>query len=136
MKTVLTAAAQALALAALAAAPAHAEISVIVSSHSTQAPPLPQVCQAFLGKIKTPTPINLTEKNPLRDEFFAKACKKDPAQVQAVWGKLIFTGTGTPPAEVDSGAAMKKAVAADPNAVGYIDKKDVDASVKVIATAN
>jgi hypothetical protein len=95
-----------------------------------------QVCQAFLGKIKSPTPINLADKNPLRDEFFSKACKKDPAQVQAVWGKLIFTGTGTPPAEVDSGAAMKKAVAADPNAVGYIDKKDVDASVKVIATAN
>jgi hypothetical protein len=95
-----------------------------------------QVCQAFLGKIKSPTPINLTEKNPLRDEFFAKACKKDPVQVQAMWGKLIFTGTGTPPAEVDSGAAMRKAVAADPNAVGYIDRKDVDATVKVIATAN
>ena len=72
----------------------------------------------------------------LRDEFFAKACKKDPVQVQAMWGKLIFTGTGTPPAEVDSSAAMKKTVAADPNAVGYIDKKDADASVKVIATAN
>jgi len=136
MKKVKPAAASAVAFAAFALAPAHAEISIIVSSHSTLAPPVPQVCQAFLGKIKSPTPINLTEKNPLRDEFFSKACKKDPAQVQAVWGKLIFTGTGTPPAEVDSGAAMKKAVAADPNAVGYIDKKDVDASVKVIATAN
>jgi hypothetical protein len=31
---------------------------------------------------------------------------------------------------------MRKAVAADPNAVGYIDRKDVDATVKVIATAN
>ena len=117
-------------------APAHAEISIIVSSHSSLAPQVAQVCQAFLGKIKTPTPINFTEKNPLRDEFYAKACKKDPVQVQAMWGKLIFTGTGTPPAEVDSGAAMRKAVAADPNAVGYIDRKDVDASVKVIATAN
>ena len=136
MKRVLPAAASAVALAASAVAPAHAEISIIVSAHSSLAPPVTQVCQAFLGKIKSPTPINLTEKNPLRDEFFAKACKKDPVQVQAMWGKLIFTGTGTPPAEVDSGAAMRKAVAADPNAVGYIDRKDVDATVKVIATAN
>jgi hypothetical protein len=27
-------------------------------------------------------------------------------------------------------------VAADPNAVGYIDKKDVDPSVTIIATVN
>jgi hypothetical protein len=139
MKKAFTAASGALAiatLAGLAAAPAHAEVAIIVSAHAGQTPQVAQVCQAFLGKVKSPTPINMNEKNPLRDEFFAKACKKDPVQVQAMWGKLIFTGTGTPPAEVDSAAAMKKAVAADPNAVGYIDKKDIDASVKVIATAN
>jgi hypothetical protein len=139
MKTAINTAAGALAVAgfaALAAAPAQAEVAIIVSAHSSQAPQVAQVCQAFLGKVKSPTPINLNEKNPLRDEFFAKACKKDPVQVQAMWGKLIFTGTGTPPAEVDSAAAMKKAVAADPNAVGYIDKKDLDASVKIVATAN
>jgi hypothetical protein len=33
-------------------------------------------------------------------------------------------------------AAVKKAVAADPKAVGYIDKADVDASVKVVLTLN
>lgn len=139
MKTAINTAAGALAVAgfaALAAAPAQAEVAIIVSAHSSQAPQVAQVCQAFLGKVKSPAPINLNEKNPLRDEFFAKACKKDPVQVQAMWGKLIFTGTGTPPAEVDSAAAMKKAVAADPNAVGYIDKKDADASIKVVATAN
>jgi hypothetical protein len=136
MNKATTPAAGALALAMLCAAPARAEIGIIVSAHSSLAPQVAQVCQAFLGKVKSPTPITFNEKSPLRDEFFAKACKKDPAQVQAMWGKLIFTGTGTPPAEVDSSAAMKKAVAADPNAVGYIDKKDADASVKVIATAN
>ena len=119
-------------LAVLAAAPAQAEIVIIVSAQA-QAPQVAQVCQAFLGKLKAPTPVNFNEKNPLRDEFYSKACKKDPAQVQAMLGKLLFTGTGTPPAEVDSAAAMKKAIAADPRSVGYIDKKDLDASVKAIA---
>ena len=131
-----SAARAALLVATLAALPARAEIGIIVAAHSSQAPQVAQVCQAFLGKIKTPTPVNFNEKSALRDEFYAKACKKDPAQVAATWSKLILTGTGTPPSEVDSATAMKKAVAADPNAVGYIDKKDADASVKIIATAN
>jgi hypothetical protein len=37
---------------------------------------------------------------------------------------------------VDSAAAMKKAVAADANAVGYLDKKDLDGSVKAVASVN
>lgn len=123
-------------LMALSTVPARADVVMIVSSHSSLAPSTEQICQAFLGKIKSLTPISFTEKNPTRDEFYSKACKKEPAQVRAVWGKLIFTGTGTPPREVDSSADMRKSVAADPNSVGYIDKKDVDASVKVVATAN
>ncbi|MFP5391046.1 MAG: phosphate ABC transporter substrate-binding protein [Gammaproteobacteria bacterium] len=126
-----------LATAALLAAPwARADVAVIVSAHSSLAPSVEQVCQLFLGKIKTPTPVTLAEQNPVRDEFYSKACKKDPAQVRSMWGKLIFTGTGTPPREVASVDAMKKAIAADPNSIGYIDKKDLDASVKVIATVN
>ena len=122
---------------ALAASPlAQAEVAMIVAANSTLAPPVEQICQVYLGKLKTPTPVTLSEQNPVRDEFYSKACKKDPAQVRAIWGKLIFTGTGTPPKEVASGADMKKAIAANPASVGYIDKKDVDASVKVIATAN
>jgi hypothetical protein len=140
MKKPITAGPAALAgavLATLLAAPAaRAEIGIIVSAHAANPPQLAQVCQAYLGKIKTPTPINFSEKNPLRDEFYAKACNKTPAQVLAMWSKLILTGTGTPPTEVDGAAAMKKAVAADPNAVGYINKKDLDPSVTIIATPN
>jgi len=125
-----------LALTTLPCIFAQAEVVIIVSSHSSLAPQTAQVCQAFLGRVKTPTPVNFSEKNPLREEFYSKACKKDPAQVQAIWSKMIFTGTGTPPAEVDNATAMKKSIAADTNSVGYIDKKDVDASVKVVAGFN
>ncbi len=127
----------ALLFALAAAAPAaRADVVMIVSAHSSLAPSVEQVCHVFLGKIKSPTPITLAEPSGVRDEFYSKACKKDPAQVRSLWGKLIFTGTGTPPKEVANAGEMKKSVAADPNSVGYIDKKDVDASVKVIATVN
>lgn len=121
---------------ALSVAGARAEVVVIVSSKSTLAPSVEQVCQSFLGKIKTPVPITLSEKNATRDEFYSKSCNKDPAQVRSIWAKLIFTGSGTPPKEVENDKDMKKLVAADPLSIGYIDKKNLDASVKMISAGN
>ena len=60
---------------------------------------------------------------------------KDAAQVKAVWTRLIFTGKATPPKEVASSADVKKAVASDPKAIGYMEKGAVDSSVKVVFTA-
>lgn len=125
----------ALLLASLLSAPAHAELVVIVSAKASM-PPAEAICQAYLGKTKLPAPVNMPEKHAARDQFYAKACHKDPAQVRSIWSKLIFTGGGTPPQEAESEQEMKKVVAADPARIGYIDKKDVDASVKIVATLN
>jgi hypothetical protein len=65
-------------------------------------------------------------------EEAVKATGRDAAQVKAVWSRLIFTGQGQPPKELADAAAVKKAVAADPKMVGYIDKSQVDAAVKVV----
>lgn len=126
----------ALALVSTFANPARAELVVVVSVKASAPPSIEIVCQAYLGKTKVPEPINMPEKNAQRDEFYSKACHKDPAQVRAIWVKLAFTGNGTLPKEAEDEHDMKKLVAADPSRVGYIDKKEVDASLKVIASLN
>lgn len=126
----------ALLLAALLANPAYAELVVIVSAKSSTPPSIEVVCQAYLGKTKVPEPVNMPEKNAMRDEFYNKACHKDAAQVRSIWAKLIFTGTASLPREAENEHDVKKMVALDPNRVGYIDKKDADATVKIIATLN
>ena len=101
-----------LALALAAGAPAaRADVVMIVSAHSALAPSVEQVCQAFLGKIKTPTPINLSEKNPTRDEFYSKACKKEPAQVRAMRQASFAAGARclAPAAETMRAPAKAKA---------------------------
>lgn len=55
--------------------------------------------------------------------------------MKALWTRLIFTGKAKPPKEVASDADLKKAVAADPKAIGYIKKSEVDGSVKVVFSA-
>lgn len=56
------------------------------------------------------------------------------SQVKATWARLIFTGKAHAPREVADAAAVKKAVAADPKALGYIQKSELDPSVKVLLT--
>ena len=93
-----------------------------------------QAGQFFLGKSTMFTPIDQGDGSEIRNEFYQKVTGKDAAQVKTIWSKLVFTGKGTAPVEMRSSADVKKAVAADPAAIGYIEKSAVDSSVKVILT--
>jgi ABC-type phosphate transport system substrate-binding protein len=91
-----------------------------------------QAAQFFLGKSSLFTPIEYDDGVAIRNEFHTKVLQKDSAQVKTIWSKLVFTGKGTAPTEYNSAAEVKKAVAANPKAIGYIDKSAVDGTIKVI----
>ena len=125
-----------------AAGLAQAEIVVIVSSKSGAANlSEEQVADIFQGKITAfpsggaANPIDQSEASPLRDEFYSKAVGKSATQMKSYWSKLAFTGKGTPPKEFPNSGEVKKAVAADPSLVGYVEKAAVDGSVKVLFAA-
>jgi ABC-type phosphate transport system substrate-binding protein len=99
-----------------------------------------QTVDIFLGKASRypdgsqAVPIDQAEGSPARDEFYASYAGKSAAQVKAHWSKIIFTGRGQPPAEAANSAEVKKRIAANPNAIGYIEQSSVDGSVKVLLT--
>ncbi len=93
-----------------------------------------QAAQFFLGKSTMFTPVDQAEGSAIRNDFYKKVTDKDSAQVKALWSKLVFTGKAQAPKEYKSNAEVKKAVAEDPKAIGYIDKSAVDDTVKVILT--
>ncbi len=120
----------------VAAVPALAEVAVVVNPKAAEsAMTKEQVAQFFLGKSTAMTPIDQPEDAPVRAEFYKKVTDKDASQAKALWSKLVFTGKATMPKEVANSAAVKAAVAANPKAIGYIEKSAVDGSVKVIYTA-
>jgi ABC-type phosphate transport system substrate-binding protein len=96
-----------------------------------------QVGQLFLTKtVAFPgggaaTPLDLSE-GALHDEFYEKVTGKDQSQLKAYWSKLMFTGKGRPLKAVADSAEVKKQIASNPNAIGYISKSAVDSSVKVV----
>lgn len=115
---------------------ASAEVVIVVHpSNSIASMTSEQVADLFLGKTNSLSPIDQSESSGVRSEFYQKVTGKDAAQVKAIWTRLIFTGKATPPKEVAASADVKKAVASDPKAIGYMEKAAVDESVKVVFTA-
>ena len=111
---------------------AYADVVVVVSAKSsTTTMTADEISQIYLGKSKAMKPVE-TSGSPIRSQFYSKVAGKDEAQVKAIWSKLVFTGKATAPKELPSSAEVVKAVAADPNAIGYIDKSAVDSTVKVV----
>ena len=117
----------------------YADTIVIVNPSNNIKLTQKQIQRIFLGKLKTfpnariALPIDLPQKSDERSEFNELVIKKDMRQVTAYWTRLIFTGKGLPPKQVDSGEEAKQLVARNPDAIAYIDASLLDDSVKRIS---
>ena len=118
---------------------AQAEVVVVVSSKSSVTSlTAEQTAKIFLGKVvtfpneRTAFPIDQPEGSTIRDEFYSKVAHKNSSQLTAYWAKIIFTGEGRPPQLISGDVAVRKAIANNPNAIGYIDKSAVNHSVRVV----
>lgn len=122
-------------LLSVLAAPAWAELVIIVNPQNPATRMFPsQAAQFFLGGSVQFAPVEQPENSAIRAEFYKKVLEKSPAQVEAIWSKLLFTGKIKAPKECKSSAEVKKTVSENVNAIGYIEKAVVDDTVKVIAT--
>lgn len=114
--------------------PAYADIAVIVHPSSSAAIDMDELNRLYTGRSSALTAVNLQEGLAIRSEFDEKGAGRASAQLKAYWSKLVFTGKGTPPAELANEAAVLSHVAANPDAIGYVDAASVDGSVKVVLT--
>ncbi len=122
---------------------AQAQVAVIVNSKSpTASMTADQVATIFLGKSNVlpsgaaAAATDLPDGSAVRDQFYSKVTGKQGPQVKAAWSRLVFSGKATPPKELASAAEVKKFVAANPDAIGYIEKSAVDGSVKVVLSVD
>ncbi|EQM77627.1 phosphate ABC transporter substrate-binding protein [Pseudomonas stutzeri] len=122
------------ALSCLACTVSQAEVAVIVSPGAAKAPSQAEVANIFLGKDKSLKGIDQRDWNPTKEKFYADIISKNEAQLKSYWSGLVFTGKGQPlPAEAGDSAVVAK-VAAEADAIGYVDSAAVNDSVKVLFT--
>ena len=91
-----------------------------------------QLANVYLGHNQALTPLDQPESAAIRADYYKRLTGRDASQIKAMWARLTFTGKGQSPRELSDSNAVKKAVAADPKAIGYIEKSAVDDSVKVL----
>jgi ABC-type phosphate transport system substrate-binding protein len=129
----------ALAGAGPARAAGASELVVIVSARNpVTALRADQVAAIFLGQsLRFPdgveaAPLDQPIGSPVRDAFYVRVANKNPALLKAHWSKMVFTGRGQPPAELPDNAAVRRRVANDPDAIGYIERSALDPSVRAV----
>jgi ABC-type phosphate transport system substrate-binding protein len=125
------------ALLLILSASANAQISVVVSASSKNAPNNDDLKAIFLA-IKAQWPdggkVQLLDQpeSPLAETFYSKLVGKSINQVRKDWTKLILSGQIAAPTKCAGDDAVKKALAANPNAIGFIASSALDGSVKEV----
>src|SRR5712691_2298856 len=119
------------------AVPKEGALAIVVHPERTAALDIEDVARIYLRKRRfwdDGAPIVALNREPgtaVRVVFSRRVLHTDPAQLQAYWDQRYFDGI-FPPTVLSSGAAVKRYVAADRDAIGYIAWSEVDDSVRVV----
>lgn len=112
--------------------------AVIVNKANDNAVDKALVAKIYVGESKvwgnggSIAAFDLPEDNPLRASFDNEAVGKSPAAMKTLWTQNTFTGKAVPPKVAPSDDEVKKAVAANKNAIGYVKASSVDDTVKAV----
>lgn len=69
---------------------------------------------------------------PVRDEMLSTLLDKTDSEMAHIWSRLVFSGNAKSLTRAADSKDMLERIASDPNAIGYVDAKSVNASVKVL----
>lgn len=118
---------------------AHAELVVVAHPHSgierlTQ----DEVINIYLGRYRRlasgmlAEPLDQPADAEARSRFYRRLVNKSLAEINAYWARLVFSGKTQPPRVVESVDSMLRLVATHPGALGYVERSQADARVKVV----
>jgi ABC-type phosphate transport system substrate-binding protein len=114
------------------------DVIVIVNKANDNAVDKALVAKIYVGDSKVwgnggaITAYDLPEDSPARAAFDNDIVGKSPSSLKSLWTQNVFTGKSVPPKQVASDEEVKKAVAANKNAIGYIKASSGDDTVKVV----
>lgn len=117
-----------------------ADIAMIVNKQSSlDSAEMKEVKLVYLGKRKKIAnvrviPVALKNSHETTKKFITGVLSKTLKQHHSYWARLVFTGKGAPPPTLDSVEELKGWISENPEGLGFIDAKDADDTVKVVAT--
>ena len=126
-------------LANLGGGTALAEVVVVMDAKSgVERLTQDEVINIFLGRHrKLPNgigavPVDQPVEGGLRAEFYRNLVGKDLSDINVYWARLYFSGKTQPPIQPTSAQEVFNHIVRTPGGIGYIDRAQVDARVKVV----
>jgi hypothetical protein len=74
----------------------------------------------------------LPDNAPAHAEFSKRILDMFPYQLRRYWDRLVFSGTGQAPTELNSLSEMYDRVASTPGAIGYLPSEFVDSKIRIM----
>jgi len=99
-----------------------------------------QAINIFMGRYrKLPSgilafPIDIGSQSEERKRFYSLLVRKDLAEVDAYWARLVFSGQTSPPLQVPDGPTAVQLVASNRSAIAYVDRAHVNGKVRIVST--
>lgn len=76
--------------------------------------------------------IVLADNSPLHQRFCREQLRLFPYQLNSIWDKRSFSGTGRRPQQVENVAAMLALLRAEPGAIGYVEQFSAEQAIKEV----
>jgi ABC-type phosphate transport system substrate-binding protein len=116
---------------------ARAQLVVVVNPHNpVRNLSIEELRRLYLGRATTfrqNQPVLLLEHAEARDAFYQAALGMNEARVKRHWIGIVFSGeTATPPQAIAAVEDLKRVVAQNVGAIGFLDLSAADQSVKVL----
>ena len=96
------------------------------------------VVNIFLGRFRqfpsgiSAQPADLPATQPEKALFYRMLVNKDLAEINSYWARLLFSGRTVPPRQALSNEDLLSFISKTPGAIGYLEKRKIDARVKVV----
>lgn len=126
-------------LLCLAANVAWADVVVVVSAQSPVTTLThSELADIFLGRNSRfpdgspATPVDQRESSSPYAVFYRDYLGQTPTQIKMYWSRLIFTGRGQPPRNLNDDTAISDFVAEHADAIGYLDDSHLDERLQVV----
>ena len=82
---------------------------------------------------KPALPLDQAAQSMIREDFYLNLVNKSPAQINAYWARLLFTGRASPPRIIQEASVVLDAIEQNPSAIGYIHSSMLNDRVKAVA---
>lgn len=118
---------------------AHADL-VLVTSPQSGIERLTQddVINIYLGRYRrlpsgvVAEPIDHAPESEQRARFYRRLVNKSPAEINAYWARLVFSGKTQPPQVVEGVDNVLRLVTTRPGVLAYLERTQVDGRVRIV----